>query len=499
MTTLRELLRDALPLPTGNTRFFAHPKTMDLGSGTDELPWKYTAAAEPGGPAIREVRCRVPMDGTSMAHGVADEITFPELVIRFRGKEHALALTPEHLVGAFVGEGPLQGAPAEAGGAGGSGSGSRYWPRPRRLDQSVAFVYGYEWRDERFGPLHDQVKEKLRAEEKIGWFAPALQLRLAPLGRTARLALLRPRLMVAVTFACCAPAADFEPFGALNACRFYPVIQLRTNVDLEGFRAVVEVRRPREGPHGPIQSVLFADHNDYGSLPPPTWDKVFGWYDVNPSSLRSYEVVRTTGTRRDGDPALRMVWVPALELQTGWVRQLERRTAATWSKEARQGAYDSVHLAPRMPREGGDPAVMAPVCHMDCCHIHFRWGTEIGPPHRSDLDLRGWADGLPHQRRGAPMVPEGQSVRISLLGQNGVRYVAEQVGASAAVPHFVFHHGAAYAHSMTTLGGFSPLLMAQPWTEAGWAEFYHRLRYSDSTSKTELLWLPQGPGPLEEL
>lgn len=483
MRTLDALVGDALPLLAPDVRFEPAPTALALGSGTDALPWRYRVRVAADGVRFDDLTCRVPMGDHSMEHTVAQSTEMAKVSVRLRGQDHRLPLDETHLVGAFVGSGAV-GDPAPTRRTEGRGAPgpSRYWPLPHVLDESVALVFGYEWRSGRFVPLDAGVCARLRAGTPVAWSPPLGAPVFAPVGRTSTAVLHRPRVLVVASLAVCAPAADFEPLGLLTACRLFPTVIVRANVDLEGLDATVTVRRPTEGPHGEISAALFSDDNDYQFMPPPTWDQVFGWYNLAPEG--TYTLAPASGRRLVGEPSRRMAFNEYLGF----------RRPSAWGKEPRQGAYDNLHLAPRMPPlKAGDPGVvMAPICQHDCLHLHVRWGTKIGLPGAGDSHLRGWKDGLPYQERGAPQVPEGQEVTLTMVDSRGFDYRAVQTFARADVPHFVCHHGAAYAHSLSAIADFGPPLMGILPTREGWTEFYHRLQFVGSGTSVPRLEFPDG-------
>ena len=93
-------------------------------------------------------------------------------------------------------------------------------------------------------------------------------------------------------------------------------------------------------------------------------------------------------------------------------------STTTVHKEDRQGAYDNVHLAPAMTYRVNAGATthertayMAPICHHDCLHIHWRWGAWQDQDH-----VMGWQGGRPHRKAGAPLIPENQTLHVGVDG-----------------------------------------------------------------------------------
>ena len=93
-------------------------------------------------------------------------------------------------------------------------------------------------------------------------------------------------------------------------------------------------------------------------------------------------------------------------------------SSSDFDKLAGQGAYDNLHLAPRMKftsKVATGPTipdiVMAPFCINDCFNTHTRWGTLNGGLPESN---QGFSGRVPYQVSGAPLVPGNQTVWISL-------------------------------------------------------------------------------------
>jgi hypothetical protein len=149
----------------------------------------------------------------------------------------------------------------------------------------------------------------------------------------------------------------------------------------------------------------------------------------------------------------------------------------TVAKEPRQGAFDNVHLAPRMklvgvskvafsydatameydikyPVDRGqlriDDIRMAPFCAHDCYHTHVRWGKEA-----TAKWTLGWDTTGPYKVPGGPMVPINQDVDIWLRANNALTYhvtVTPNPGQSFIAPgecQVLMYHGGAYAVGVT--------------------------------------------------
>lgn len=202
-----------------------------------------------------------------------------------------------------------------------------------------------------------------------------------------------PRFIVAVSLTLGKERNDCEPGEILGGARIGPHVMVRATVDLLEIEATISQVRPSQtAKHGgaegaemqdTIGQILMTDRNRGSEVIPnflPHWDNVFDYYHVNlPSDAafraREFKVV-------DSSAAARQI--------TGAVERLSlgRYQATTIRKAARQGAFDNLHLAPRMKvsfrHKGANVDLvniaMAPFCIHDCLHTHFRWGDALGQP-----------------------------------------------------------------------------------------------------------------------
>jgi len=150
-------------------------------------------------------------------------------------------------------------------------------------------------------------------------------------------------------------------------------------------------------------------------------------------------------------------------------------------KTARQGQFDNLHLAPRLKLDadvlarktgaktfsGGDvyadtpttklmidTIAMAPFCSHDCFHMHWRWSEATD----SEWCL-GWghntANAKPYTVAGAPLVPPGHDVDVTLLSATEVIYSESALGETmaAVIPALKWeifcYAGAAYAQGIS--------------------------------------------------
>lgn len=190
-------------------------------------------------------------------------------------------------------------------------------------------------------------------------------------------------------------------------------------------------------PVGAAPAVIAALH----TVPCPRWDSIFAHYKLD-ANVSNVTVVSPSLPRRTNATA-RQIWDLSKSAYSA--------SAAPVVKVERQGMFDNVHVAPAMDYKGV-PAFMAPLCHHDCLHIHWRWGEQY-----NDVPLRGWSGGQPYQKRGSPMIPENQTLKISARGP-GVTYMPTAQDVPAQSWQIFMHHGTGYVPSLTPLGVTSPLL-----------------------------------------
>ena len=201
-------------------------------------------------------------------------------------------------------------------------------------------------------------------------------------------------------------------------------------------------------------------------------------------------------------------------------------TSSDFAKLPSQGAYDNLHMAPRMKftsSSPGGPVIpnipMAPFCVHDCYHTHVRWGTISGA---LPVSNKGFSGRIPYATDAAVLVPADQTVFLKLTSSGstvGFEYRAVQ-GGKIQPSHWsvFFHHGSAYAievSSPITVGlartGVQELvkhfnepftsLLTSPMSPSSvtiiddvkpidsWAAFYQRLQFTGEAPKTT--WEPR--------
>jgi subtilisin family serine protease/outer membrane protein OmpA-like peptidoglycan-associated protein len=455
------------------------------------FPDGWSGALEVGADGIVATQVKLPLE---MAHGgathrmastVFERLAWKGLELRapgLPGGRVALPLSAPHLLGTRTAGGTLARLAAGA---------SALFPLEADLQASATVVLGY------------------RVDGRTGAAAP-LDLRAAPAGELEPW--LRrhggapdgsPDLAVVVAFdlCLCSPRDDFQPqapvpippfhVGPAEVARSYPLLSVWSSRPLAAVQATLELTRPRSssmegmGRGGVITNALYTDVNaDVRSLwsyvdpefkrlleagrvlsflprifpvpggvglgaeavvailkatPSTRWDSIFAHYALDAARAGLQVVSPRLGRRTDGSSRRR------LDVATrGWVP-----TPVT--KVARQGMFDNVHLAPVMGFGGAD-AFMAPICQHDCLHVHWRWGAAY-----PDRHLRGWAGGRPYQEAGAPLVPENQSLAISVRGPT-LEYQPTAEAVPAAAWQIFMHHGTGYATRLTWLGEGAPAL-----------------------------------------
>lgn len=270
---------------------------------------------------------------------------------------------------------------------------------------------------------------------------------------------------------------DCEPGGVLGGARLYPHVMVMSNVTGERVEATIDIQRPATAmSHGDpemspeIRPLFVTDTNEPKVLPAVHWDNIFDYYTTRPyedfgarSGGRHGSERREAGEVCFADPsAQERTTAGAVEvLNSMFTPAYEPRVI---KKQARQGEFDNIHLAPRMQLEvsasyGSEPPVllediaMAPFCVHDCLHTHLRWGRAGGDPPKAMLGFDN--HGTPHAKDGAPHVPPNQHVFVRLTSQRSFRYRAVATGPiRAGVWTCFMHHGLFYAVDLWP--GFGP-------------------------------------------
>lgn len=447
-----------------------------------------------------------------------------------------LPLTAEYMVGRFA----LTGGSVET---------DALWPLDWGVDTALVLLFAYELRfasdtGRRTGAC--EVKPVAAADYKHKSFMEAFgvegitakggesyrrvvsgALSGAGTEKVTELQLTSPRVLVALTFTGCEPRADVEPGAIVTMARAMPHVLVLSSVPMHQTLASTEVKRPsRSSMYAPpasdsveshgekIKSILFTDTNDTrgiqwasrGLLPPvPYWYNMFDHYrimgDSDPSNIakgQGFSVVRRTKGARTISGAAAWQGSYFGEGEDGSV-------PIDVNKVARQGAYDNLHMSPRMVAPESLMAkyphlrvhladiVQAPFCDCDCLHVHWRWGV-----HATARHVKGWGTSGPHTVAGAPMVPPNQTVKLFTDSDSQFTYLGYARPTKAGQWQVFFHHGTALALRIgETWGAWGQKVMAgtsvnlvdatdenleMPWSvndAAGqfMSVFYYRLRF----------------------
>jgi hypothetical protein len=197
-------------------------------------------------------------------------------------------------------------------------------------------------------------------------------------------------------------------------------------------------------------------------IPSPRWNSIFAHYKIG-SDLPSTMVIDRSKPRRANLTDRRQQASPG----AGYV-------ASPVTKVAGQAAFDNIHMAPEMAYKGA-AASMAPICHHDCLHLHWRWSESF-----TNKYLFGWSGGAPYAKAGAPMIPENQNLDVSLTGST-FKYMPVATAVNAMDWQIFMHHGMAYVTDLTFVGKLLPMLEATSVAELvsppPWEQFYYHNRF----------------------
>jgi peptidoglycan hydrolase-like protein with peptidoglycan-binding domain len=341
----------------------------------------------------------------------------------------------------------------------------------------------------------------------------------------------RTALIAVYDLSLTSPKDDYQPtggapMGLANVVRTYPLLSLWSSRSLSTAAATLDMARPATSAMGgmarggAISGAWYTDLNSglrtlwddtnptikwligantlipwltlpaatviavYNVAPSTRWNSIFAHYSLDAN--RSNMTVVAPGLTRRTNSGDRQAW------DTGSSTYMP--TVVT--KVERQGMFDNVHVAPVMDYQGV-AAYMAPLCHHDCLHIHWRWGESY-----TDKPVTGWAGGKPYQKPGSPMIPENQTLQVSVTGPR-VIYSPSAGPVPAGVWQIFMHHGTGYVSSLTAAGAMTPLMeLAQLGSLPGFAPFYYHNRMFE-TGATRAADIPRlkesGFGPLEAM
>ncbi|MBL9024538.1 MAG: hypothetical protein JNL21_20250 [Myxococcales bacterium] len=354
------------------------------------------------------------------------------------------------------------------------------------------------------------------------------------------------RILIAVSLTGCRENWRYTPGAASGMGRLYPQLFVKCHGPLNRIEAVLHVDRPAQTTvldghrchcdemKSAIGSFLATDANHgmeviVGSPPlevaQPFWSNLFAYYfsnlyDKHGSLLMN--VVRNDRRKERTKLDLlfrRPVKLVGLEL---WAGDAEKERGRRVRKVPRQGAFDNIHLAPRMRLKHGPnlkvvskhstsgsdsdigkpsyrvsqsiiadgwrlrDVVMAPFCAHDCFHFHWRWSDTS-----TDMWTYGWGPLGPYTVSGAAMVPPNQEVDVRLRSDHQFTYLARAMNVPADLPVVFCHHGGAYALAVgleVKLGrlALEQGLLPRYWFESdegehtprtSWTAFYWALRH----------------------
>jgi hypothetical protein len=489
-------------------------------------------AASPA--TFRNVSCLsrlVEACGTRMP--VLTDVTFGRVRVKINGVDHRLPLTREHVVRKYL---LKQGYIPD--------SDRGLWRLEAELDVSLMVVFAYRVTGVGLALVRD-VDVAARAVIAAGLASGA---RAAAPATTTTVPLFGQVVFVAVSLTTCKERADYEPAGLIGMARLYPHVMVVSNAVLEETEFSVRLTRPTESSHIhqdmllPMKPLLVTDTNIPHSLPNrivnaisdevldpvlglnpvapplPLWDNFFDYYEIDPAERRfdvqEARVVNRHARARDIENAIQKPNYRLMRESSNITESCSTsdfyRPPEKIHKVARQGAFDNVHIAPRMRvfyKQEFHEVVMAPFCEHDCFHMHFRWGQIAG-------DVRPkWTKGFgprgPYTVDFATLVPMNQDVYIKFPTPNALDYRATATRTEPGKWVCFFHHGASYAidamneeaagllqgardavqafalmtdepFQVVTLVPHAPFVRRGPGLDAGdsWAAFYWRLRYS---------------------
>ena len=229
-----------------------------------------------------------------------------------------------------------------------------------------------------------------------------------------------------------------------------------------------------------IDAVLSTDSNDEvmtvgGQVGPfIIWSNLFNYYIDEPTQKLGGSVIKVVDRNRtqklayaDSFGYVERDTSDAMPFPTGILNSFNFYPEQRISKYERQGAFDNIHMAPKMripetlidkilPAEplistpetltSADFAQlkmnrisMAPFCPHDCFHMHWRWTDNLNG---SQIATRGWGKDKPNEVPGAPMVRHNQDVYVGVPTPHTILYLADIHGVPSDDWQVICHHGA---------------------------------------------------------
>lgn len=318
------------------------------------------------------------------------------------------------------------------------------------------------------------------------------------------------RILVVLSLSTCRENSDFFPGDIFGMCRIYPHVMFMSSIPALKMEASVRYNRPLQttfadpfdgipgakptchagfdASNGFISTLMVADSNESAdelmggasaaifiaeNRPLPFWSYLFSYYMPGTYGEIGNEVMRVVRTDRRWDRSERGLVLRDVEegdSEYGLLR-----------KQARQGEFDNMHMAPTMRISGAVKALyadrgwfdflvmpseyididssaaqealrmtdisMAPFCVHDCLHTHWRWSPVL-----TTKAVLGWDGFGPNSVAGAPQVPVNQDVSVWMRGDSLMTYhawVGREDGSVSEIPagewQVMMHHGSAYA------------------------------------------------------
>jgi hypothetical protein len=434
------------------------------------------------------------------------------------------------------------------------------WRLLSKTDKSFEYVFGYEFPWQSPSNTFSIEPQTLSSDQLLSSFdnPPAAGCVFAPGAQDAiTLRSSSLRVVVVVTLVCCKEA----DYGLLNAGRFYPMIMVATNQEVETVTGRVTLARPPKNympkmgdelMNEPIRTILFTDRNekkvpDYARksldfsaggkaeagehlAPNLAWDQSFDYYELDPykAGESSTYVMAFPQDRKDKQKrAVKNAEVLSYEkVLDEWnadssvklnylATNFENPKRRNVTKMAGEGEFDNIHLAPTMRVEGGenltltvhgirkdslrglDAITMAPFCIHDCMHMHVRW-TNMSP----FTAHHGWDGDTPNALPGAPLVPPNQRVTLKLLSPFQFEYRVEAHKVKPGKWQIMLHHGAAYSLSDNALGKALKMVSEESGVSAehsAWGMMYWNLAWVMGTDNKQHPRLFWEEGTLEKL
>ncbi len=509
------------------------PKESDENIVASNFIWQFDHdAATPG--TFRNIRLWSRGMGMRYKHTatVCTRLIFDDLLVTYQdGRGEELPLTQDFVVGAWhVAGGKIDDDHTD------------WWRLRANADQSLLVAFVFEERDGGVFPMSREEVDALGESFMPGPEVPDFLEFLCTTNASARICIGNTRHLALVSLTTCRERPDFVGGDFMGFARLYPHVMFMSTNDLATAEVHIRFERPAKAmTHGDpemedtIKALVVTDANrnhtatavvpGLDEFPLPVADNIFDYYATDPDeTFRNRAPVRLNAAERAEHGERAKHHEDHLAQQRGEVtladaRFTHRRTIDAcvardgngWEsidKEPRQGQFDNVHLAPRMKLEFvemtgfGTSEVATPVklqdiamvfvCFHDCLHMHVRWGAFT-----TNKSARGFANGRPHAKVGAPAVPENQSVLASFSNSHTLNYRALAETVPARQWQVFCHHGAAYPierwptgaaattlfliRAAVTVSDSIALQMSRIYSQmpdTSWAAFYWRCRWT---------------------